>query len=112
MRLRRLSRTKDQASSDGGRVLTVEESLQSIAVELHNGNKLFARFLAIAEENQKLVSSAPDASLGLLEKLIDPITALISNKVLRPAQVTSAPSKLSVVTKDGNGTRVEQRPGE
>ena len=90
--------------------MTAELALRSSAVALTKGNTLFARFRAIAEENQKLVATAPDATLGLLERLIDPITALISGKVLGPPKVTSAPSQPSTVTKEGNGTRVEQRP--
>ncbi len=109
MRLRRLSRTKDQASSSGERVLTVEESLQSIAVELHQGNKLFARFLAIAEENRVVVAAgSPDTHL--LEKLIEPVTAMLTRSLARPARIASTPTTPATVTKEGNGTRVEQRP--
>lgn len=132
MKLRRLLRTKDRVSSsrrlrrvvtheDGERTLTVEESLQSIAVELHRSNDIAVRQAALVEKfvdlavaNQKLIDTGGSSdSLRLVEKLLEPIGALLSHKLSRPPVITSEVGKSpATVTHAGNGTRVEQAPPE
>ena len=118
MKLRRLLRTKDPVSSDDERVLTVEESLHSIAIELHRLNKsvgqsnaLLGQFVEIAVENHKLVGGSTGTDMmRLVEKIVEPITSMMSYKLGKPATITSdvGPTPPPTVTKEGNGTRVEQ----
>ena len=90
--------------------MTIEQALTSIAVELHLANKLAERQLKIMELNQAAVGGGPDA-LRLIEKLIEPIGAMMAHRATSPPQVTSTPAKPALVTKEGDGTRVEQAPG-
>lgn len=108
MKLLRRSRTKVQASSDPRPTMTIEQALTSIAVELNRANKIAERQLQLIEANQA-VGGTSDA-LRIVEKLIEPIGAMIAHQAASPPQVTSAPSKPPVITKEGNGTRVEQQP--
>ena len=117
MRLRRLLRTKDRPSR---KTITVEESLQSIAVELHRlnktvgqGNALLGQFVEIAVANHKLIDAGQGSELlRVVEKLVAPIGEMMSARLTRPPLVTSEVSRSapSTVTKEGNGTRVEQQP--
>ncbi len=104
---------------DGERQLTVEESLHSIAVELHRlnksvgqGNALLGQFVEIAVANHKLVDAGQGSELlRIIEKLAEPIVAAMAHKVSNPATTLTSESRLpSSVTRAGNGTRVEQQP--
>ncbi len=110
MKLLRRSRTKAQASSDPRPTMTIEQALTSIAVELHTANKMAQRQLEIIESNQAAAGQQPEM-LRLIEKLIEPLGAMIGHSATSPPQVTSAPTKPALVTKEGDGTRVEQAPG-
>ncbi len=89
--------------------MTIEQALTSIAVELHLANKLAERQLKIFEANQAGTGGLD--ALRVVEKLLEPIGAMLAHNVTSPPQVTSAPAKPALVTKEGDGTRVEQAPG-
>ena len=110
MKLRKLLRTKAQASSDPRPTMTIEQALTSIAVELHTANKIAQRQLEIMEASQAAPGQSPE-TFRLIEKLIEPLGAMIGQSVSTRPQVTSAPAKPAPVTKEGDGTRVEQAPG-
>ncbi len=106
MKLLRRLRTKALASSDRPK-LTIEESLTSIAVELHRANNIAERQLKLAE------SSGGSESLMMLEKFIEPFAAILAESARPPAvQVTSRPMQPSAIEKDSDGMRVAQTPGE
>lgn len=106
MKLRKLSRTKALASSDRPK-LTIEEALTSIAVELHRANNIAERQLKLSEAT---IGQAD--SLSLLEKFIEPLTAMIAQGVKAPVQITSVPLQPSAVRQESDGLRIEQTPGE
>lgn len=106
MKLRKLSRTKALASSERP-TLTVEEALTSIAVELHRANNIAERQLKLSEA----AGMQPD-SLSLLEKFIEPLTALIAQSAKAPVQITSDPMQPSAIEQRSKGMRVSQAPGE
>ncbi len=117
MKLRKLLRMKARPSSD--EFITVEESLQAIAVELHRlnksvgqGNELLGQFVQIAVANHKLVDAGQGSEiLRIVEKLTAPLVAVMAHKVSQPSTTLTSESRLpSTVTKEGNGTRVEQQP--
>ena len=111
-------RTKAQAASDSERVLAGEESLHSIAVELHRLNQnagaatqLLGQFVEIAVQNHKLVPQSGDMA-RVLETITAPLTEMMKLRLSKPAAVTSEAGQRApaTVTKEGNGTRVEQVP--
>ena len=117
MKLLRLLRTKARPSSD--EIITVEESLQAIAVEVHRLNKtvgqataLLGQFVEIAVANHKLVDAGQGSELlRVVEKLAEPIGQMMALKISTPSTRLTSESRLpSSVTKEGNGTRVEQQP--
>lgn len=123
MKLRKLSRTKDQASPDE-EVLGIEESLQSIAVELHRGNilagqalaqqqrqvELIANFLDITRLQMQTATSGNSDGLRVIEGLLDPLRSLMESQVSRAAQITTSPAKAPTVTHESEHLRVAQNP--
>lgn len=121
MRLLKRSGTKAPASSDGERVLGIEESLQSIAVELHRGNKIASQQLVLQQRQVDLVNNYLDIvragqlstgnadALKVVEGLLAPITDLIGGDRRLP-RVASPPEDPPAVTHEGAGMRVAQTP--
>lgn len=124
MKLRRLSRTKDQVSSDPDRTLSVEESLHSIAVELHRGNLIAGQSLALQQKQVAAMESYLDITraqmqaaltqtqngVELVEGFLGPIRDFMSTELSRPPRITTRPANPPTVKKDGEHYSVEQDP--
>ena len=123
-----------QAPSGEGLELTAEQSLQSIAVELHRANLLKGEELRLQETQNDLVRNvldllrapaaapaAADVTGGAAEalreftsSLIGPLGALLGEAAKpRPPRVESLPAPdLPPVESERGGIRVEQKPEE
>ena len=119
-----------KADSGDGPELTVEESLQSIAVELHRANLLKGEELRLQERQIDLVRNGLDllrapassevgggvaeAMREFTSSLIGPLGVLLGDAAKpRPPRVESlpAPDRPPVESERG-GIRVEQKPEE
>ena len=105
MKLLRRLRTKALASSDRPK-LTIEESLTSIAVELHRANNIAERQLKLAE------ASTGSEAVQMLEKFIEPLMNIMAHGMKAPVQITSVPAQPSAIEQESEGMRVSQAPGE
>ena len=121
-------RRRESAEESEELVLSPDQSLQSIAVELHRANLLTQQQLKLTERQNDLLGNvidllrAPpgidgggmaDAMREFTQSFMGPIGALLADAAKpRPPRTESLPAgPPPPITNEKGGTRVEQEPG-